>query len=164
SSPAPRSRSKEDTMLKLLSKLAAIGGGAGTLAALLAGIVLPAAYGKDVILISPHAPDVVELNKLSWSNGDKVVDIYGIQNGDKVRVLFTDPARIVVPEQDPSLTLYKVNKQAGENPLQAQSVAFLAKWAALGFFTVGVWGLILGAILRVKTGSSPRREMAATRT
>jgi hypothetical protein len=147
-------------MLKLLSNLAVIGGGGMVLVALLTGIVLPAAYGKDVILISPHAPDVVELNKLSWKKGDKVVDIYGIQNGEKIRVLFTDPARIIVPEEDPSLTFYKVNKQAGENPLQAQSVAFLSKWLALGAFGVAIAGLILRVALRRKTaGSAPEQQI-----
>jgi len=151
-------------MLKLLVKLAVIGGTALTLAALLAGIVLPAAYGRDVILISPNSPDVVELNKLSWTKGDKVVEIYGIQNGEKVRVLFTDPARIIVPEQDPSLTLYKVNKQAGENPLQAQTVAFLAKWLALGGLAAALGGLALGFVTRRKSSAPSVSPVAPPRT
>jgi hypothetical protein len=151
-------------MLNLLSKLAVIGGTAITLAALLAGIVLPAAYGRDVFLISPHSADVVEVNKLSWTKGDKVADIYGIQNGEKVRVLFTDPARIIVPEQDPSLTLYKVNKQAGENPLQAQTVAFLAKWLALGGLAAAVAGLALGFATRRRSPVPSAAPIAPPRT
>jgi hypothetical protein len=151
-------------MLNVLIKLAVIGGTAIALSALLAGIVLPAAYGRDVILISPHSADVVELNKLSWTQGDKVVDIYGIQNGEKVRVLFADPARIIVPVQDPSLTLYKVNKQAGENPLQAQTVAFLAKWLALGGFTAAMAGLALGFVTRRKPSMPSVSPVAQNRT
>jgi hypothetical protein len=151
-------------MLQLLSKVAVIGGLVVVLASVLSGIVLPAAYGRDVILISPHAPDVVELNKASWSKGDKVVDVYGIQNGEKVRVLFTDPARIVIPEQDPSLTLYKVNKQGGENPLQAQSVAFLAKWIALGGFAAAMAGLVLGAVARRKDARPAPPPVASVRS
>src|SRR5258707_5596523 len=106
-------------MLKRIGILAIGVGVVILIGALALGIILPWAWGHDVIMISPHAPDVVELNRISWTKGENVVDIYGIQNGGKTRIVFTDPGRIIVPEQDSSLLLYRVDKQSGNNPLHA---------------------------------------------
>lgn len=137
-------------MLRLLGILAIAGGSVLSLAALATGLLFPAAWGRDVILISPHATEVVDLNKLSWNKGESVVEIYGIQNGERTRILFADPQRIIVPEQAPSLVLYKVNKQAGENPLQARSVTFVSTWIGLGGAATAAAGIALSCVNRYR--------------
>ncbi len=142
-------------MLKLLAAFATAGGAALGFGALLVGMILPAAYGKDVILISPHAPDVVRFNKESWTEGENVIDVYGIQTGERTRILFADPHRMIIPDQDPSLVLYAVDKQHGENPLQVRSVAFLSRWAALGGLATSIVGLALSYAAKRRAAPLP---------
>ncbi len=113
-----------------------------------AAVVLDRGWGRDVILISPHSPDVISVNKASWTKGDPVVDIYGIRNGDTTRVLFANPSHVITPDEDAGLTLLKVDKQAGENPLQAQTVWFFAKWLVLGGVVASALGLLAAFRLR----------------
>src|SRR5258706_3364921 len=61
-------------MLKRIGILAIGVGVVILIGALALGIILPWAWGHDVIMISPHAPDVVELNRISWTKGENVVD------------------------------------------------------------------------------------------
>ena len=118
----------------------------------LAGAAMSAVWGREVILISPHDPGVIELEKISWVQGEPVVDLYGIQNGGVTRVIFSDPDRIIVPEEDPSLILLKVDKQAGENPLQAQTVWFFVKWLVIGGLAAAAAAFGLRQVLRLRSG------------
>ena len=61
------------------------------------------------------------------------------------RVFAPDPERMIRPEEDPSLVLMSVNKQQGENPLQARTVWFFAKVASL---VLGLFGLAALALPR----------------
>ncbi len=92
-----------------------------------AAALLSAASGREVVLVNPDAPDVVEANRALWTAGEPVAKIYGTPLGEPMRILFTDSARIIVPKEDPTLTLYTVDKTKGENPLQVQTVWFAVR-------------------------------------
>jgi hypothetical protein len=64
----------------------------------------------------------------------------------RTRVLFPRAERLLVPPEDPALTLLKIDKQAGDNPLQAVTVAFFARQFALGAAAVGVLLAIIGRV------------------
>lgn len=98
----------------------------GTTAAILIPAVagfLDATAGRKVTLITPNSPEAIEAQKAMWMAGDPVARIYGNPIGE-VRVLFVDPAAVIVPEEDPGLVL--LPKRGSENPLQAQTVWFAA--------------------------------------
>jgi hypothetical protein len=96
--------------------------------------VLEEFFAREVLIITPHAPEQVALNRQLWVEGDPVPDVYGVPTNEPVRVLFPDPAKLVRPaESKTGLTLLAVDKQAGENPLQVRSVWFIAWRAATGF-------------------------------
>src|SRR5262245_38860233 len=129
----------------LPAKGALVLGSAGVAAALLAILALPAAFGRTVTLLAaPNAPDIVETNRATWSAGEPVAPIYGTPIGEPMTILFADESRIIIPKEDPSLTLYAVDKSKGENPLQAQTVRFLGTYALIGS---GV--LLLAGVLHV---------------
>ena len=138
-------------MMKWFFRIAMGSGVALAILAPLAGAAMSAVWGREVILISPHDPGVIELEKISWTQGEPVVDLYGIQNGGVTRVIFPDPDRIIVPEEDPSLTLLKVDKQAGENPLQAQTVWFFVKWLVIGGLAAAAAAFALRQVLRLRS-------------
>ena len=140
-------------MLKILAWLALAGGAGVAVLAPAAAAVMSSAWGRDVILIAPHAPEAVEINKLSWSKGDPVPPIYGIPTGGVTRIVFAKADRVVVPSEDPSITLYRVDKQAGDNPLQAQTLWFFAKWFAIGGGSAAVVGL--GLVMWLRTRRAP---------
>jgi hypothetical protein len=93
----------------------------------------------DVTLITPHDPDVVAFERDMFSEGDPVPELYGIPMEQSARVFRPDPSRLVFPTEDPGLVLMRVDKQAGENPLQVKTIWFLVRWA-----TVGLVGLAAG--------------------
>ena len=97
-------------------------------------------FGRDVIYLSPHAPEIVRLNRFSWKAGDSVVALYGIPANDPIRVIFPKASRILIPPEDTRLTLLQVDKQAGENPLQAQTLWFFARWIGLAGAVVALLG------------------------
>ena len=76
------------------------------------------------------------MNKILWRKGESIAEIYGIPSNEKIRIAFPEESKIIVPEEDPSLTLYRVNKQKGENPLQTKTL-----WTFLPFIEGG--GLLL---------------------
>jgi hypothetical protein len=116
----------------LAAKIALVLGGAGLVLTLAAVLILPAAFGRTVqLLVTPNAPDIVETNRSMWEKGDPVAPIYGTPVGEPMTILFSEEPRIIVPAEDPSLTLYIVDKSKGQNPLQVQTVHFLAKYAAM---------------------------------
>ncbi len=116
----------------------------GVLAALLVGVTLLAAkiiddeYSTEVLLITPKAADVVAFEKELWEAGDPVAEIYGVPTDKPIELAFVDETKLIRPEEDPSLVLMPVDKQAGENPLQLKTVWFIAHRAAIG---LGVFSL-----------------------
>ncbi|HEU4339269.1 MAG TPA: hypothetical protein VFS19_04310 [Planctomycetota bacterium] len=115
------------------AKVALILGVAGLVLTPAAVLILPAAFGRTVQLVTtPNAPDIVALNRTMWSKGEPVAPIYGTPVGEPMTILFADKSRIIVPAEDPSLTLYTVDKSKGENPLQAQTIRFGAKFGLIG--------------------------------
>lgn len=107
--------------------------------------VLDRAFGQEVLIITPHAPEQVSANRELWAEGDPVPDLYGVPTNEPVRVLFPFPSRLIrPPESRDGLVLLAVDKQAGENPLQARSVWFIA-WrasaAALAASIISLLGL-----------------------
>jgi hypothetical protein len=83
---------------------------------------------RDVILITPDAPEVVVVQKGMWMKGEPVADIYGKPVDKKIRVVRPDPRDIIVPEEDPSLTLMVSNSP--RHPLQVQTVWVAVKYGS----------------------------------
>ncbi len=106
---------------------------------------IDAKMSRDVILLTPAPPEIVELNRMMWSKGEPVAKIYGEAVDKPVRVVRPDPRDLIVPEEDPSMTL--MNAGGERHPLQVQSVWFVAKVGGLGALIFGVlvsgsaWGL-----------------------
>ena len=140
-----------------LAKTALFLGVLGALVPPAAGAMLSAASGRNVILINPDPPDVVEANRALWTQGEPVPKIYGAQVGEPMRILFADPARIITPKEDPSITLYTVDKTKGENPLQVQTMWYGVR---MGMYVSG--GLIALAFLHFlwRRISGPRRAVS----
>jgi len=127
----------------LAAKVSLILGTAGLVLTPAAVLILPAAFGRTVQLVTtPNAPDIVALNRTMWSKGEPVAPIYGTPIGEPMTILFADKSRIIVPPEDPSLTLYTVDKAKGENPLQVQTIVFLAKYAAIASGVLLVAGIL----------------------
>ena len=104
-------------------------------------MIIDRGFGEDVRLISPHDASTVQVNRALYAPGDPVAEIYGNALSNPVRVIAPDPDRIVRPDEDPAIVLLTVDKQRGENPLQARTVWLFAKAAALGLGLLGVAGL-----------------------
>jgi virulence-associated protein VagC len=115
----------------------------GALLGLLVALVLVFGLGKEVTLIAPHDPSTVEVNRALHGPGEPVAEIYGIPTKEKVTIIAPDGDRLIRPEEDPSLLLMKVDKQAGENPLQARTVWFFAKPVLPALLLLGIVGLFL---------------------
>lgn len=126
--------------------LIAAGLGGGTLALL--GVAAADRWlGRDVLMIVPHEAAGVEMNRSLYLPGDPVPEIYGNPLSRPVRVIAPDAERLLRPDEDPSLLLLRVDKGAGENPLQAQTLWFFARYLVPLAWLAGVVGLLL-----------PRRE------
>ena len=116
-----------------IAKAALFLGVAGLVFSAVAAFALPAVFGRTVVLVAtPNAPEIVNANRALWMAGDPVAPIYGTPIGEPRRILFAEEKRIIVPPEDPTLTLYTVDKNKGQNPLQAQTVRLLATICALG--------------------------------
>ena len=83
-----------------------------------------------------------------------MAEIYGNPLSNPVRVIWPDRERVLRPEEDQSLVLLTVNKQLGENPLQARTVWLFAKAGALG---LGLLGLAALAFPRICVVPTPQR-------
>ncbi len=118
--------------------------GFGGAALVLAGAMLTVSLlGQEVVLIAPFDESTVELNRALHSPGDPVAEIYGNPMGQTVRIIAPDKGHLIRPTEEPSLLLLQVDKQKGENPLQAQTIWFFSKFAIPGFVLVGIVGLLL---------------------
>lgn len=121
-----------------MRRLAAVvlwGGAAGTQLLPLAAAVVVAIGARHVTPVKPHAPEMVSLNRDIWSHGEPVADIYGNPSA-RQWVLFPPRENLVVPPEDPSLTLLL----ATDNPLQLQTVWFFAGWGAAASAVVALLG------------------------
>lgn len=128
-------------LLARLRPYAIIGGFGGLVLVLALAVILDFGFGQNLILISPHEPGAVEVNRALFLPGDPVAELYGNPLQESVRLIGADPARIIRPEEDAGLALYTVDKQQGENPLQAKTVWLFARFAMLGFGLAGLAGL-----------------------
>jgi hypothetical protein len=126
-----------------LRKPAFLLGFGGLVILLLGALVLDRGLGKEVLLIAPHAPSIVEVNRGLFSPGDPVAELYGNPLSQSVRVVRPERGNLIRPEEDPNLLLLQVNKMAGENPLQARTVWFFTKLTVPVLFVFGVLGFFL---------------------
>jgi hypothetical protein len=125
------------------AKIALFLGAAGLILSLAAMWILPAVFGRTVVLLAtPNAPEIVESNRALWEKGEPVAPIYGTPIGEPMTILFAERERIIVPPEDPSLTLYTVDKSKGQNPLQAQTARFAAKYGLIGSGILLVLGVL----------------------
>jgi hypothetical protein len=132
-------------MKNLLARLrpyALIGGFGGLVLVLALAAVLDFGFGQDLIMVAPHEPGTVEVNRALYLQGDPVAELYGNPLEKSVRLIGPNPARMIRPEEDAGLVLYQVDKQQGENPLQARTVWLFAKASILGFGLLGLAGLV----------------------
>ncbi len=127
-------------MIRKLAGAVLLGGAALAVLAPAAAALL-ASTAREVQMISPLDPSVVELNRAMWSKGEPVVALYGSPVGARLSIVFVRAENLVVPPEDPSLVLYKVDKQKGENPLQVRTLWFFATWIAAGGAAAALAGL-----------------------
>jgi hypothetical protein len=130
-------------MKQRLRKIAFIVGFGGALLVLLAALVLDLGLGKDVLMIAPHDPDLVELNRGLFLPGDSVPDVYGNPLSEETRIVMPAGDRLIRPDEDPELLLFRVDKIAGENPLQTKTVWYLARFMIAGLAIAGSAGFLL---------------------
>lgn len=114
-------------------------------------------WGREVLLIAPHDPAVVELNRSLWSAGEPVADLYGSPMSAPTRVLVRDEAALVRPEEDPGLVLLPVATLAGR-PFQSRTLWWAVRLgeAGLGAAVVALlaFGFFLGRRVRLATPAS----------
>ncbi|MDX9723527.1 MAG: hypothetical protein RBU37_22455 [Myxococcota bacterium] len=85
---------------------------------------------------------LIDFNKWQFEEGDwdeAIVSIYGAPEGEPLRLVFVDEAKLLRPAEDPSLVL--LPKAEGEHFLQAQTLFFFARYATLA---AGVAALLFG--------------------
>lgn len=106
-------------------------------------VIADFALSTDVLLMVPHAPVTVELNRALFVPGDSVAELYGNPLDKPVRVVLPDSDRLIRPEEDSSLLLLPVNKESGENPLQVQTIWFFVRFAVPAAFLLGMVGFLV---------------------
>ena len=110
---------------------------------LLVSLVLVWGLGREVLIIAPHDPEVVELNRRLFLPGEDVASLYGNPLSTPIRIVLPDGDKLIRPVEDTSLLLLPVDKSAGENPLQARTVWLFARYLAGAFLVLGLAGLFL---------------------
>ncbi len=83
-----------------LRRLAFRLGFGGAILVLLGAAGLDLALGEQVLLIAPHDPGTVELNRLLHLPGDPVAEIYGNPLSSPVRVILPLRDRLIQPGPD----------------------------------------------------------------
>jgi hypothetical protein len=126
-----------------LRRVAFIVGFGGAVLALLVAGIMDFALGREVLMISPHDPTLVELNRRLFVPGEPVATLYGNPLSDEVRVVLPGADRLVRPDEDPALLLMQVDKMKGENPLQTRTVWFITRFAVTGLVLGGLAGFVL---------------------
>lgn len=114
---------------------------------LIGAAVLDVTLGRDVLFITPKAPEAILADRDFWEPGDPVAEIYGTPAEQPARVLFIDDGKLIRPEEDRSLVLLPVDKTRGENPFQVKMLWFFAGRLAGGLGLAGLVGIALGAFL-----------------
>jgi hypothetical protein len=127
-------------MKHALRRIAFVVGFGGAVAVFLAAGTMDLALGKDVLLIAPHDPSVVKLNRELHMHGEPVPQLYGNPMSETIRVVLPARDRLIRPVEDPALLLLEVDKLRGENPLQTQTVWFFAKFFVPAFALLGLLG------------------------
>lgn len=147
-------------------KVVAAAGCLAVLAALLAPAgawFVDARMSRDVILITPAAPEIVELNRAMWSKGEPVAPIYGEAVDKPIRVVRPDARDVIVPEEDPALTL--MNAGGERRPLQVRTVWVAVKYGAPAAAAAGCALLALAFVLsrrgRGRGAPSPEKQAGA---
>jgi hypothetical protein len=130
-------------MKYLIRRIAFAAGFGGVALVLVALFTADRALGRDVLMIAPHRPAVVELNRMLYAEGDPVPQLYGNPLSEKARVILPAEEKLIRPEEDPALLLFRVDKHQGENPLQAQTLWFFAKFALPALALLGLSGFAL---------------------
>ena len=118
-----------------IARWARLGAWAGVVLVLvipLAAVLADLGWGQEVLLIAPHDPSVVALNRSLWVAGDPVAELYGSPMSAPVRVLRFSRLEVIHPEEDSSLALLPV-PAAGRGPVQTRTL-----WWAVRLLEVGV--------------------------
>ena len=110
--------------------------------------VLDRAYGQDVQPVAQSSPESVRANKALWMQGDPVAEVYGVPGERKLRVVFVDSDRVLVPPEDRSLRLLLIDKQHGDNPLQVKTLYFVAWRLSVGLVIAAALGFGLLLLIR----------------
>ncbi|GEM_PF-6323777 len=116
--------------------------------------IVDSQMGTEVQMIAPHAKEVAAMERLLADENTPVVSLYGEPLGEPVRLVLFDDSKLVVPEENPKLRLLPVDKQSGENPLQAKTVWFAAKWASIISAIFGLAGIGLWLFLRSRRNNA----------
>lgn len=140
--------------MKRLLTITVVASGVLLLATIGGAIVLDRFFTTEVQFITPKASEVVQMERLLWQPGDPVADIHGIATDSRTRVVLVDHSKLIRPAEDPGLLLLKVDKQAGDNPLQIKTVWFVTHRVLLGLGIVFVASLLL----LLKVSHSHRRR------
>ena len=143
--------------LALLARWARRGAWSGLVLALalpLAAFLADLGWGREVLLIAPYDPSVVALNRLLWSAGDPVPDVYGSPMSEPTRVLLFRGRDLIRPEEDPTLSLLPATVE-GRRPIQARTVWWAVRLGevGLGAATAGFLGLAFFARRRETPGA-----------
>lgn len=117
----------------------------GAVGAPLAAWYIDSSKGVDVQMIAPHAPEVAAMERLLADETTPAISLYGEPLGPPVRLILCKDTKVIEAPEQPGLRLLAVDKQEGDNPLQAKTVWFAARWAAIGSGAVGL--LALGLLL-----------------
>lgn len=113
----------------------------------LAALVVDRAWGREVLLMAPHDPKAVALNRALWSSGEPVAPLYGNSMSEAVRVIVVDSTAVFHPDEDPRLALMPVGG-ASRRPLQSRTLWWAARWAVLGSIAAAAGCLLGGLALR----------------
>lgn len=140
-------------ILKLAGKLLLYSGIVGIGVTLILVFYLNA-KSKQVVLIVPHDPIVIETNKSMFTSGDDVIEIYGNSLSGKTKVVILDDKKLIRPTEDPNLLLMPVDKQKSENPLQWQTVELIL-WPVLIAFLIDA---LIGYFLIRKSNFSSKND------
>jgi hypothetical protein len=130
-------------MKPALRRIAFVVGFGGAAAVLAAAASVDLVLGKEVLMIAPHDPSVVELNRELYAPGEPVAQLYGNPLSETTRVVAPAQERLIRPDEEPALLLLTVDKLGGENPLQTRTVWFFTKFAAPALLLLGLLGFAL---------------------
>ena len=96
---------------------------------------------REVVLIAPHDPATVQLNRSRYVAGAPIPEIYGRALGSNVRVLTT--RGIVRPAEDSRVLLYPVTPQSAK-PLDVHTLFVLSRRAIIGLLLIATVLLLTG--------------------